>query len=267
MAPVVSRAALFHGPNQPFTFHDVPLPALAAGEVLVRIRLTTLCGSDLHSHAGRRSALTPSILGHEMVGGVEALGQGEVCDEAGWPLALGDRVTWDMGWSCGACAWCHAGLRAQCERRWEFGHHRFDADHPALAGGLAQHCVLPAGTAIFRVPAIWPDTVAAPSNCATATVAAAVRQAGAPVLGDVLVAGAGMLGLTAHFVSDDVERGQRRYYVRVKAEALRYPATVRESRRPPLSPENDSLTPLATPAKRQDSRRLADSVSSAIIEC
>src|SRR5262249_33228793 len=66
-----------------------------------------------------------------------------------------------------------------------------------LTGGLAEHCLLVPGTAIFRIPEELPDATACPASCATATVAAALDAAG-PISGrSVLVMGCGMLGLTA----------------------------------------------------------------------
>jgi alcohol dehydrogenase len=78
----------------------------------------------------------------------------------------------------------------------KYGH---EAIRPGLelTGGLAGHCLLSSGTAIFAVPEGVPDAVACPANCATATVASALEAAG-PVDGArVLVMGCGMLGLTA----------------------------------------------------------------------
>jgi alcohol dehydrogenase len=62
---------------------------------------------------------------------------------------------------------------------------------------MAEHCHLPEGTAIFKVPDNVPDVVASPANCATATVAAAFRHAGCIVGRIVTIHGAGMLGQTA----------------------------------------------------------------------
>ncbi|SVB71035.1 uncharacterized protein METZ01_LOCUS223889, partial [marine metagenome] len=56
---------------------EFPLPdSLAPGEVLVALRLATVCGSDLHTIEGRRSEPTPAILGHEGVGEVVRYGPG-----------------------------------------------------------------------------------------------------------------------------------------------------------------------------------------------
>lgn len=171
----------------------LPVRQPGIGEVLVRIRCATICGSDLHSISGRRPSPAPGLPGHEMVGEVAALG-GEVRDFNGSPLAEGGSVTWSMVWSCGNCACCARDLRAHCHRVRKFGHESIDA---GLFGGYAEYCHLPAGTAIFRVPANVSRSVAAPANCATATVAAVLRNAGRLAGAEVAIFGAGMLGLTA----------------------------------------------------------------------
>ena len=80
-----------------FRLEEAPLPAPGPGEVLVRIRLATICGSDLHTLAGRRAAPGPCILGHEAVGEVCAQGAGRE------DLRPGERVTWSLCDSCGRC--------------------------------------------------------------------------------------------------------------------------------------------------------------------
>jgi putative phosphonate catabolism associated alcohol dehydrogenase len=188
-----ARAAVFHTPNAPLRLQDLPLPDPAPDEAIVRIRCATICGSDLHTILGRRPGPAPSVLGHEMTGEIAALPAGGLRDFHGQPLSPGHRVTWSMLWSCGDCHYCRQSLRSKCERLRKFGHEQ--GLH--LFGGYAEYCHLPAGTAIFRVPANLPDSVAAPSNCATATVAAVFRIAGSVAGHCVVVSGAGMLGLTA----------------------------------------------------------------------
>jgi alcohol dehydrogenase len=194
--PGRSRAVVFHAPGRPLTLESFPLPALAGSEAVVRIQCATVCGSDLHSYSGRRHSPAPSVLGHEMVGAVAAMGPAGARDFEGRPLAIGDRVTWSMVWSCGACFYCARGLRPKCERLMKFGHEALTPGRELL-GGFAEHCLLPEGTAILRVPPNVPDVVASPANCATATVAATMRHAGAVEGQSIVVMGAGMLGLTA----------------------------------------------------------------------
>jgi alcohol dehydrogenase len=191
-----ARVMVFHGPGRPLELREIPLPDLRAGEVLVRVSCCTLCGSDLHTYRGRRPAPLPLILGHEMLGEVVDLGPGAPGCSDGRPLRRGDRVTWSVAASCRACFYCTHDLPQKCERLLKYGH-EIIREGWALSGGLADHCHLKPGTAIVRVPAHIPDAVACPASCATATVAAILRQAG-PLAGQrLLIQGAGLLGLTA----------------------------------------------------------------------
>lgn len=193
---MTSSAAVFHGAGEPFLLEHFPIPELRSGEALVRIRCATICGSDLHSYFGRRPSPAPCVMGHEMVGEIAGMSAGGVFDYRGRPLAVGDRVTWSMVWNCGECFYCTHGLAPKCERLMKFGHEQISPAR-ALTGGMAEYCHLPAGSAIFSVPPDMPDGVAAPANCATATVAAVFRKAGTVEGTSVVVHGAGMLGLTA----------------------------------------------------------------------
>lgn len=190
-----TRAMVFDGPGRPLRAVDVPVPAPGAGEVAVRITATTLCGSDLSSFAGHRAVATPTVLGHESVGVVEATGDG-AHDLDGAPLTPGTRVTWSITASCVDCAACRSGIPQKCERLVKYGHERL-GDAAGPAGGLAGRVVLPRGTAIVAVPDGVPDRVACPASCATATVAGAIRVAGVGPEDVVVVTGLGMLGLTA----------------------------------------------------------------------
>ena len=118
---------------------------------------------------------------------------------------VGDRITWTLCASCGRCSNCRRGLPQKCEHLFKYGHEALAGDRPS--GGLATHCVLRPGTTIFVVPDELPDSVACPANCATATVMASIRllQEVTPVQGrTVLIAGMGMLGLTAAAVCSRV---------------------------------------------------------------
>lgn len=191
-----ARAVVFDGPGTPLQFRNFDLPQVRAGEVLVRITTATVCGSDLHTFQGKRSTPCPTILGHEIIGRVAELPSGEsVSDIHGNPLKTGDRVTWSVAARCGECFFCTHGLPQKCEHLFKYGHERITENHQ-LSGGVAEYCHLVKGTAILRVPDELPDKVACPANCATATVAAAMRYGGDCKDGVVLVQGAGMLGLT-----------------------------------------------------------------------
>lgn len=185
--PRVTMAAVWTGAG--VDVQTVPIPALGAGEVLVRVRLATVCGSDLHTVTGRRPAACPSVLGHEAVGDVVAAGPGA-------DIQVGQRVIWSVTVACGECPRCRSGLSAKCLSVRKVGHEPFDGDW-ALSGSYAAHVVLPRGTTIVVVPDALSDAVAAPAACATATVMATLEAAGELGGRRVLIGGAGMLGLTA----------------------------------------------------------------------
>jgi alcohol dehydrogenase len=194
---MIATAAVFRGVGLPFELREWPLPRPRGTEVLVEVIACTLCGSDLHSIHGRRSVPVPTILGHEILGRVIAFGpDAPRVDAANHPLELGDRVTWAIVASCGDCFYCSHDLPQKCERAFKYGHEQLRPGRE-LSGGLADHCLLAPGTAIFRVPDELTDAVACPASCATATVACALEAAG-PIAGrSVLVLGAGMLGMTS----------------------------------------------------------------------
>ncbi|MGC5165415.1 alcohol dehydrogenase catalytic domain-containing protein [Luteimicrobium sp. DT211] len=194
-----ARAAVWHGGPR-VTVERFRLAAPAPDEIVVRVDLATVCGSDRHTVSGRRPGPTPSVLGHEAVGTVMAVGSARPLLLSGEPVRPGDRVVWSVTVACGACDRCRAGRTAKCRSVRKVGHERLDEAWP-LSGSYATHVVLPAGTALARVPGALPDAAAAPAACATATVVAAAeaaRRAVGTLAGKrVLVVGAGMLGLCA----------------------------------------------------------------------
>jgi len=191
------RASVFVAPGQPLELRSFPRPTLAPGETLVEVVCCTLCGSDLHTYLGARRGPAPSVLGHEAVGRIVAFGPGPAPRDAhGGALSIGDRISWSVAASCGACYFCRNELPQKCTGLFKYGHESCCGNHP-LSGGLAEFCHLLPGTPILRAPEAIPDVVASFANCATATAAAALRAAGACRGQTVLVQGAGLLGLTA----------------------------------------------------------------------
>lgn len=195
---LLARYARWDGVGRGFTPVEHEVPATPGrGEVLVRVDLATICGSDLHSVAGDRPSPAPGVLGHEQVGTVVALGEDAPPAVDGGALRTGDRVVWTVAASCGECRRCRRGLPQKCASVHKYGHEPLDPAAP-LTGGFATHCLLRPGTGVVRVPDGLADEVASPAGCATATVAAAFDAGPHDLTGArVLVAGAGMLGLTA----------------------------------------------------------------------
>ncbi len=196
----MSRAILFHGPGRPFECVQHSTPTPSGQEMLVRVTCCTLCASDLHTHAGRRTGPMPTVLGHEIVGRIEGFGpMASRQDARRRELAVGDRVSWSVTASCAGCFYCVDGLPQKCVTLFKYGHERAEGER-CFIGGLADHVLLLAGTACYRVPETLTDTQAAPANCVIATAAALVR--GTSLEGrNVLIFGAGALGLTASAIA------------------------------------------------------------------
>lgn len=189
-------AALFVGAGSPLELRRLPLPSPSEREALVRVECCTVCGSDLHTITGARTEATPSILGHEVIGFVHQIGTPSPYDINQLPLEVGDRVTWSTAVSCGECDRCRRGLPQKCRSLSKYGH-EVAAGRAALSGGLAEYVLLRAGSAVVRLPQDIPAEIICPVNCATATIAAALRAAGQIEGRSVFILGAGMLGLTA----------------------------------------------------------------------
>lgn len=189
-------AEVWHGPAAGFATTTFALPTdLAPGAVLAKIRMTTLCGSDVHTIAGDRSTPTPTVLGHEIVGEVVGTGGGvEALD--GTHLQPGQRISWTLHAACGACRRCERGMSNKCHSLRKYGHEKATPEW-SFNGGFAEYCQLLPGTGIVALPDSLPDRLAAPANCATATVVAATRRASVHAEDALVVQGCGMLGLTA----------------------------------------------------------------------
>src|SRR2546423_13030149 len=97
-------------------FTDIPVPAPARDEVLVRVAACGICGSDVHGYdgsSGRR--IPPLAMGHEAAGTVAETGAGAN------GFAKGDRVTFDSTVYCGDCSNCQRGDVNLCDRRQGLG--------------------------------------------------------------------------------------------------------------------------------------------------
>src|SRR6266516_450558 len=101
------RANVFHGKND-ISVEEVERPRAGVGDSLVRITLTTICGTDLHIVRGEYPVKSGLIIGHEPVGVIEELGAGVTGYE------IGDRVLVGAITPCGQCRACLSGQLSQC---------------------------------------------------------------------------------------------------------------------------------------------------------
>ena len=178
------RALVKPGPAPGLAMRDEPEPAIGSRDVLIRVRYTSICGTDLHIRSWDPWAAStipaPMIVGHEFTGVVAGHGD----DVEGLPV--GTRVSGEGHITCGHCRNCRGGRRNYCRNHLGLGVTR--------PGAFAEYVVLPTEN-VFAVPDHIDDKVAAildPLGNATHTALAF------DVIGeDVIITGAGPIGLMA----------------------------------------------------------------------
>lgn len=189
------------------TEYDVPDPG--PGEVLVRVTLASICGSDLHMWRGEVPWFqkAPGIQGHEMAGRVAKLGANRTTDSLGRPLREGDRVAYAYFIPCGEC-WACLGGTSGCPNRYRTRNTVTAADPPHFLGAFAQYYLVKPNQWIFKVPDGVPDEYVAPVNCALAQVVHGLHLIGIWLGDTVVVQGAGGLGIYACAVAKDMGAGR-----------------------------------------------------------
>lgn len=111
------KALVFHGPDD-IRVENVPKPVAGYGEAVVKVTLTTICGTDIHILHGGYPVAPGLIIGHEFVGVIESLGSGVEGFQVGQRVAVG-AIT-----PCGQCFYCQNGIPSQCGGLlggWKFG--------------------------------------------------------------------------------------------------------------------------------------------------
>ncbi|MEU5220031.1 L-threonine 3-dehydrogenase [Streptomyces sp. NPDC020807] len=167
---------------------DVPEPETGPGDVLIKVKRTGICGTDLHIRSwdgwAQKTIATPLTIGHEFVGEVVSVGR-DVAD-----IAVGDLVSGEGHLVCGKCRNCLAGRRHLCRATIGLGVGR--------DGAFAEYVALPASNVwVHRVPVDL--DVAAIFDPFGNAVHTALSF---PLVGeDVLVTGAGPIGIMAAAVA------------------------------------------------------------------
>lgn len=169
---------------------DVPTPAISGTrDVLVRVTLGAVCGSDLHILHGHTPMNQGAVLGHEFVGVVEDVGQ-EVMR-----FKRGDRVVSSFFTACGHCALCRKGWFNQCVEKGTFGHGEYFG---GLGGGQAEFVVVPnADNTMEKIPDRMTDEQAIFVGDILATGFFGAERAEIKPGDVVAVVGAGPVGLMA----------------------------------------------------------------------
>lgn len=167
---------------------SAPVPEPATNEVLIKVHMTGICGTDLHIYNwdgwAQRNIHVPRIIGHEFVGEITAVGPGV----SGFDI--GDRVTAEGHVTCGLCRNCRAGKRHLCHLAVGIGGGR--------DGAFAEYLVVPAAN-LWKVHPDIPSRIAAIMDPLGNAVHTALSF---DLVGeDLLITGAGPIGIMAAAVS------------------------------------------------------------------
>jgi alcohol dehydrogenase len=140
------KATVFRGAGD-IRVEEVPRPHAGVGEAVIRVTLTTICGTDLHIVRGEYAVRPGLVIGHEPVGVIEELGDGVTGYE------IGDRVLVGAITPCGQCRACLSGQLAQCGHGhgfeavggWRFGN--------TINGAQAEYLLVPYAQAnLAKIP-------------------------------------------------------------------------------------------------------------------
>ncbi|MGA2051881.1 MAG: zinc-dependent alcohol dehydrogenase family protein [Opitutales bacterium] len=188
------RAMVMQAPRQPLREEMVSRPIAGTGQVLVRVQACGVCRTDLQVFDGELPrAKLPLILGHEIVGRVEAVGLGSTRFQPGERIG----VAW-LGWTCGACVYCRSGRENLCNQARFTG---YDID-----GGYAEYTVADERFC-FRLPSEYAPASAAPLLCAGLIGYRSLRKAQ-----DARNLGIYGFGAAAHIVAQVARHEARRVF-------------------------------------------------------
>jgi threonine dehydrogenase-like Zn-dependent dehydrogenase len=185
------RATVFHGVND-IRVEEVPRPHAGPGEAVIRVTMTTICGTDLHIVRGEYPVKPGLIVGHEPVGVIEELGIGVT------GYKVGERVLVGAITPCGQCNACLSGKLSQCGHGsgyeaiggWRFGN--------TINGAQAEYLLVPNAQAnLASIPeGVTDEQVILLSDIASTGIGGA-ESAGVRIGDAVAVFALGPIGLCA----------------------------------------------------------------------
>jgi len=205
------KAAVCYELGTPMDIVEYPLPDVGPDDMLVKITMACICGSDLHFQKKEYvqgfspTKEKPWIMGHEMTGRIYKMGKNVKTDFLGNPLKEGDRIVYSYFAPCGKCWACLNGSGACPNRNRLRGS---CSEYPYFRGAYAEYYYLLPDYWTFKVPDELPDESVASANCALSTVTSGLNKIGIPFEGKVVIQGAGGLGISAAAVAKEMGAAQ-----------------------------------------------------------
>jgi len=176
-------ANIYYGPRD-LRFERVPVPQVNSGDILIKVKFSSVCASDVRVFKGEKKAEPGTILGHELAGEISAVGDGVK------EFSVGDRVTVYPVVFCGSCFYCQIGHQNMCANRKTFG---YDYN-----GAFAEYVLVPSKLVRFGNVVKVPDELPLEEAALTEPLGCSIN--GVNVLNlkigeSLLIIGAGPMGL------------------------------------------------------------------------
>lgn len=178
------------------------LPKVEKGGMLAKILRTNVCGSEVHIWKGNDPNETSGLLGHEMVGEILELSPDVKTDHAGDSVSKGDRISSLYYLTCGKCFYCVNHQAHLCENAHNY-YSKVPDKYPHFHKTFATHYYIHPQQHFFKVPDNIPNSVAASANCAISQVYFSLEKAGLRYGDNLVIQGAGGLGLNASSVAKE----------------------------------------------------------------
>ena len=192
-----AKLTVFDPTTRSFEVSEYPMTTPASGNAGLSLLYSGICGTDVHICEGKLGPMPfPLVLGHEFIGKVEQLGEGDAIDGLGNKLSIGDRAIACVAIPCGKCFNCLRGETASCLA---FGvtYSKPVADAPHFHGGFAEYQEIQMRN-LIRLPAGVDAKAAAAFPCGGPTIIRSCVYGGGLEKDElVVVQGNGSLGLFA----------------------------------------------------------------------
>jgi propanol-preferring alcohol dehydrogenase len=159
------KAMVLKKQGERLSLEDIPVPSFGPQQVLVRVRACAVCRTDLHVTDGDLPhPKLPLVPGHEIVGTIEAIGDGVKGFKKGQKVG----IPW-LGYTCGECSYCRGGMENLCENALFMGY-TIDGGYAEYTAAYVNYC--------FSIPDGYTEVQAAPLLCAGLIGYRSLRMAG-----------------------------------------------------------------------------------------
>lgn len=177
------------------SIQEFNVPQIGPGDGILKVEMAGVCGSDPKFYHGLSKINTPIILGHEILGRIEEVGEQAA---QRWQVKKGDRVIVEANIRCGDCYYCLTGNYHLCQGGMGFGTRLSTRVPPSLWGGYSEYMYLHHQSEVHKISESVPAEAAVLTSAVIANGIQWVRLLAGATIGDcVVIQGAGQQGISA----------------------------------------------------------------------